>query len=185
MCKQQSATTSSESNNSSYSDSTSTNRPISSPVTLQEELNSIDDIQTKYLVAFQRFLGLSQIRSFDKNGNVISTQIKVKYPLLKSLFTVASMAGEDIFFLMPILMWVSIPLGGTFALNFGVALTITQMLKDVFQIPRPDHSSVIKLEKHFETEYGFPSTHTVSGMLPLAVLLKIYRQTPEAIHPKW
>mmetsp|Transcript_19704 Transcript_19704/g.19038 ORF Transcript_19704/g.19038 Transcript_19704/m.19038 type:complete len:494 (-) Transcript_19704:256-1737(-) len=35
---------------------------------------------------------------------------------------------------------------------------------------------VIKLENHFETEYGLPSTHTMSGMLPFVILLEIQRQ---------
>lgn len=33
-----------------------------------------------------------------------------------------------------------------------------------------------KLEKHFDTEYGLPSTHTMSGLLPLAVLLGLARR---------
>jgi hypothetical protein len=101
---------------------------------------------------------------------------------LKYLFTVASLAGEEIYSLMPALMWVCIDAGIPFMTNFGVMLLFGQLTKDFLGLPRPPATwkgckrPIIKLEKHFETEYGFPSTHTMSGLMPLTVALAFHRQ---------
>jgi len=60
----------------------------------------------------------------------------------------------------------------------GVILPLGQLVKDMLHLPRPPHtfkyngktSSIIKLEKHFGTEYGLPSTHAMSGSLVFCVM---------------
>ena len=42
---------------------------------------------------------------------------------------------------------------------------IGQLIKDLLRLPRPPAGKIKKLERHFETEYGLPSTHTMSGVL--------------------
>lgn len=41
-----------------------------------------------------------------------------------------------------------------------------QLLKDVIQLPRPRHGEhgVVRLERHYETEYGIPSTHAMNAL---------------------
>jgi len=105
--------------------------------------------------------------------------------IFRVFFKSWSVAGEEIFSLMPLLFWFYLPVSLPFATNFGVVLTLGQLVKDVLLLPRPPAFSyfpgtktpitIVKLEKHFETEYGFPSTHTMSGMLPFAVYFALQR----------
>lgn len=108
-----------------------------------------------------------------------------------ALFRAFSTLGEEIFSLMPLLFWfgwptVSLP----FATNFAGVILLGQYLKDVYKLPRPavyPKTNIIRLETHFETEYGFPSTHSTSGLMPLVVLLALQRHHPalHALLPSW
>jgi membrane-associated phospholipid phosphatase len=102
--------------------------------------------------------------------------------VVHALFTLSSTAGEEIYSLMPALLWVCIDVGIPFTTNFGLMLTFGQLTKDWLALPRPPATwkgcrrPIVKLEKHFETEYGFPSTHTMSGLMPLVVALALTRR---------
>lgn len=42
-----------------------------------------------------------------------------------------------------------------------------QVMKDLLQLPRPHkHPEIVMLETHYETEYGFPSTHSMVAFIP-------------------
>ena len=106
-----------------------------------------------------------------------------------SIFRAASALGEEIFSLMPALFWFGFPsVALPFATHFATLL-IGQYLKDVLCLPRPDvkTTKIVRLETHFETEYGMPSTHTASGVLPLTVFLALKRNQPAvfALVPAW
>ncbi len=85
------------------------------------------------------------------------------------LFRLASTTGEEIFFLMPVLCWIAFPIFLSFGTNFIVILMIGQLLKDFIMLPRPIGNcpkwKIVKLDDHFETEFGMPSTHTMTGDL--------------------
>ena len=97
---------------------------------------------------------------------------------LNIFFRTASACGEEIFSLMPVMIWFAYPLSHSFLTNFVFLLLVGQIVKDVFKLPRPSSSGtgIFKLgDQHFETEYGFPSTHTMTGFLPLSVVLYFLR----------
>ena len=110
---------------------------------------------------------------------------------LKYFFKLCSTAGEEIFGLMPFLIYASVEVGYAFATNFGIMLTIGQMTKDLLFLPRPPVTwpkctrPILKLEKHFETEYGFPSTHAMSGLLPLSCFLALSRRGVDVSDNWW
>jgi hypothetical protein len=101
-----------------------------------------------------------------------------KNKMLKVFFRTASACGEEIFSLMPLMIWFAYPLSPSFVTNFVFLLLGGQIVKDVFKLPRPsaDGTGILKLgDQHFETEYGFPSTHTMTGFLPFSVVLCLLR----------
>jgi membrane-associated phospholipid phosphatase len=102
----------------------------------------------------------------------------VRYKFVKKYFRVASACGEEIFSLMPVLFWFAYPIAVPFATNFVFLLMVGQICKDVFKLPRPSAvgTGIVKLgDQHFETEYGLPSTHTMTGYLPLSTVLCLAR----------
>ena len=128
------------------------------PIVIGERPNSL-------IVRFQRLCGV------EKDG---STRNKP----LKFYFKAASACGEEIFSLMPLMIWFAYPIAPSFITNFAGLLMSGQILKDVFKLPRPssEGTGILKLgDQHFETEYGFPSTHTLSGYLPVSVVLCLMR----------
>ena len=104
------------------------------------------------------------------------TKTKKNLPL-HVYFKAASMMGEEVFALIPLLFWIVPNLALPYMTHFGIILTLGQLLKDLLMLPRPPskHSKVHihKLEVHFGTEFGMPSTHTMAGFLPLAMLIRL------------
>jgi len=97
-------------------------------------------------------------------------------------FKISSAAGEEIYSLMPLLFWVSFPVGLSFLTNFLVLQLAGQLTKEFFMLPRPrtaDYPAcknpIVKLDRSYDTEYGLPSTHTIAGMLPTVVMLILQR----------
>lgn len=83
---------------------------------------------------------------------------------------------------MPLLIWLAFPVAVPFVTNFMVLLIVGQLAKDCLMLPRPlspptcpAEERVVKLDSRFETEYGMPSTHTISGFLPQVVMLALSR----------
>jgi membrane-associated phospholipid phosphatase len=105
---------------------------------------------------------------------------KVTNRFLNIYFRIASTAGEEIFSLMPLVFWMALPVAASFLTNFLILQIAGQLSKDFFRLPRPisppgSKNPIIKLDDHFDTEYGLPSTHTIAGMLPLTTLLILLR----------
>jgi membrane-associated phospholipid phosphatase len=93
-------------------------------------------------------------------------------------FKLASACGEEIFSFLPLLLWFAIPLSSAFLTNFLFLLMGGQIIKDLLKLPRPSSvgTGILKLgDNHFETEYGFPSTHTMTGYLPFSFFLSLAR----------
>jgi membrane-associated phospholipid phosphatase len=52
---------------------------------------------------------------------------------------------------------------------------VGQATKDIMEMPRPATPPVVKLEKRYLQEYGFPSTHAmVAAGLPISLLILSY-----------
>lgn len=105
---------------------------------------------------------------------------KVTNWVLNIYFRLASTAGEEIFSLMPLLFWMALPVAVPFLTNFFILQITGQLTKDFFCLPRPisapgHKNPIIKLDNHFDTEYGLPSTHTIAGLLPITTLLILLR----------
>ncbi len=128
------------------------------------------------------------IRSFqllfqiDVDKNTIKNTLIAKF--WNKYFLISSQLGEDIFYFIPLLFWYADPkITMAFMTNFVVILVIGQVFKDFFCLPRPpavykDDKIIIKIAKleiGHSTEPGFPSTHSMSSLLPLAVVLSINR----------
>ncbi len=117
------------------------------------------------------------IQAFQKMCGIHNGVVKNK--VLYYFFKIASMTGEEFFGLIPLLFWVGFSISRCFMNNFCFTLVVGQIIKDIFRLPRPPKSgqnfTITKLEKHFETEYGLPSTHTMGGYLPYAIILYYYR----------
>ena len=127
----------------------------------------ISDHSVQMVANFQRFCGL------DAQG-------KAHNLFLDFYFRLASTAGEEIFLLMPLVFWLALPVAVPFLGNFFFMQIAGQLTKDFFRLPRPVSpkdckNPIIKLDTHFETEYGLPSTHTIAGLLPLVTLLILSR----------
>jgi len=102
-------------------------------------------------------------------------------------FKIASALGDECFYLMPGLFWIAFPLAISFVTNFLFLLLIGQLTKDLFRLPRPiankSSNPLIVLDSNYETEYGLPSTHTMSGLLPIALMLSYSRHSE--LQPSW
>jgi hypothetical protein len=97
---------------------------------------------------------------------------------LHTYFKLASMMGEEVFALIGPLIWVTPEVSLTYLNHFGIILTLGQLSKDLLQLPRPPGPKskypIERLEKHFGTEFGMPSTHVMSGFLPLSIYLRLH-----------
>lgn len=130
------------------------------PVVTSENSNAM-------VANFQRMCGLQA------DGKVANTFLNI-------YFRVASTAGEEIFSLMPLVFWMAIPVAVPFLTNFLILQIAGQLMKDFFRLPRPISppgckNPIVKLDHHFDTEYGLPSTHTIAGLLPTTTLLILLR----------
>eukprot|EP01038_Epipyxis_sp_PR26KG_P006012 gene6012-8282_t len=128
---------------------------------------ALGDSAYKILSLFQNVMGVRP------DGSVSNS-------LIYYFFRLASTTGEEIFALVPLLYWLYFPLATPFMTNFFFLLMTGQLVKECLMIPRPSPTDTkyptYKFhDPHFDTEYGFPSTHTMSGILPLAVLLSCTR----------
>lgn len=128
---------------------------------------------TNLIANFQRLCG-------------ISIHGKITNQFIFMYFKIASALGDECFYLMPGLFWLAFPLAIPFVTNFLVLLIMGQLTKDLFRLPRPiankdciSANPLIVLDSSYETEYGLPSTHTMSGLLPIALLLSYSRHSDE------
>lgn len=122
--------------------------------------------------------GCQVVASFQKICGVHPSTGTPSNPFLHAYFKIASALGEEIFFLIPVLWWLNYQIACNFMHRFMILLMTGQLLKDILTLPRPTEAKdgqvgIHRLEKLFETEYGFPSTHTISGLLPITVYIDL------------
>lgn len=104
-------------------------------------------------------------------------------------FLVASMFGDEVFFLIPLFFWFFYPVAVWVMTNFIFMIILGQLAKEVFKLPRPPATgwggTIVKLEGQHGTEYGLPSTHTMLGFVPLSVALKLESMGYEVSFTMW
>ena len=114
------------------------------------------------------------ISKFQTLCGLIPENNKVENKSAYLFFKFISAMGEEIFSLLPLVVWFYYPVSFNIFTNFLFILLGAQLAKEVYKLPRPpaeaDGIKIAKLEKHFETEYGFPSTHTTTAFLPMSMM---------------
>jgi membrane-associated phospholipid phosphatase len=138
---------------------------------------------TETVVAFQRMCGITptvekKAASMESNPNSPTTQINnefvIQNRLLHIFFLTAAAAGNELFYIVafPCIFWcIDFALARRIAFLWSVIYFVGQSVKDLLRLPRPPSPPVTRLETHYETEYGFPSTHAmVSLVLPFYAL---------------
>eukprot|EP01036_Dinobryon_divergens_P027056 gene27056-35768_t len=120
------------------------------------------DNSNQQIVRFQRICG-------------VQLDGKTTNKTLNIFFRTASACGEEIFSLMPVMIWFAYPLSHSFLTNFVFLLLVGQIVKDVFKLPRPSSNGtgIFKLgDQHFETEYGrlYLGVHSVVDVLAGLIL---------------
>jgi hypothetical protein len=126
------------------------------------------------LAVVSKFQSLCGVRIHSSEGKSSSPpSYNIENRLLYYVFRFSSACGDEMFGLIPLLVWVDPDIASLFSLNFGISLTLGQLVKDWLQLPRPAAPSVARLERCYETEFGLPSTHAISGLLPISILLSL------------
>lgn len=90
-------------------------------------------------------------------------------------FHVGAAMGNEIFYsiFFPCWFWnVDGAIARKITLVWGIFMYIGQATKDIMCMPRPASPPVVKLEKRYVLEYGFPSTHAMCAFgLPTSLVL--------------
>ncbi|PAA73777.1 hypothetical protein BOX15_Mlig020185g1 [Macrostomum lignano] len=100
---------------------------------------------------------------------------KIKNLFLYHLFTFGAMLGNEEFncTFFPYWFWnVDGYVCRRVVIAWGFSMWFGQALKDLIRSPRPASPPVAKLERRYELEYGFPSTHaTTAIVVPFSLFL--------------
>lgn len=143
----------------------------------------------------QRSLGLyphsstaeGEQKQSERNGNTSHTIPFHCYPFMHTLMTALSLLGDELFFasVFPVLLWCFDPaLVRTTILMWSLCIFTGQAAKDIFELPRPSHRDIVKCERHFHLEYGFPSTHAQITLV-LFVTITDFVRDHYNVHPQW
>ncbi|XP_044128001.1 sphingosine-1-phosphate phosphatase 1 [Bufo gargarizans] len=99
----------------------------------------------------------------------------IRNRLLFYLFTLGTELGNELFYIsfFPFWIWnVDAHVGRRVIVVWVWVMYLGQCTKDLIRWPRPPSPPVLKLEVFYNSEYGMPSTHAMSGTaIPLTLLL--------------
>lgn len=99
----------------------------------------------------------------------------IRNRLLYYLFCLGTELGNELFYIsfFPFWIWnVDAQVGRRLIVIWVWVMYLGQCTKDLIRWPRPPSPPVLKLEVFYNSEYGMPSTHAMSGTaIPLALLL--------------
>ncbi|XP_075699869.1 sphingosine-1-phosphate phosphatase 1 [Rhinoderma darwinii] len=99
----------------------------------------------------------------------------IRNRLLYYLFTLGTELGNELFYIsfFPFWIWnVDAHVGRRVIVIWVWVMYLGQCTKDLIRWPRPPSPPVLKLEVFYNSEYGMPSTHAMSGTaIPLSLLL--------------
>ncbi|KAM5273082.1 sphingosine-1-phosphate phosphatase 1 [Ctenodactylus gundi] len=94
------------------------------------------------------------------------------------LFCFGTELGNELFYILffPFWIWNLDPLvGRRLVIIWVMVMYLGQCTKDVIRWPRPASPPVVKLEVLYNSEYGLPSTHAMSGTaIPISLVLLTY-----------
>lgn len=114
---------------------------------------------------------------------LINKPQRYRTPFLDKYFSIASMLGEEIFYILflPLSAWV---VSSQFAVHLTMLLAMSvgggNILKNLFKIPRPSHPPVW-VPNEAEKDYGLPSTHTMTA-ITLPWYFVVYFNYLEPVH---
>ncbi len=90
------------------------------------------------------------------------------------VFIVGATFGTESFFTLffPIWFWnVDSVVARRVSIVWAALMYIGQATKDIFEIPRPASPPVVKVEKQYVQEFGFPSTHAmIAAGFPITLI---------------
>jgi len=112
----------------------------------------------------------------DEAGEHASYKIHNKFWFY--FFHVGAAMGNEVFYCLFFTFWfwnVDGAIARKVAIVWAMYMYLGQATKDIMEMPRPATPPVVKLEKRYIQEYGFPSTHAmVASGLPLSLLVLSY-----------
>lgn len=141
------------------------------------------------------FKKLKRDRVLAGSQTVYRTQQAFRHPILDVYFTAWSFCAEEEFYLLvlPILFWMvddRLARHLTFLVQTG--LLAGNVMKDVFQLPRPSARGIYKVKTMDSTgclDYGFPSTHTMNALSNSGYVLfycfTYHKDNVEELVPLW
>ncbi|CAF0926635.1 unnamed protein product [Adineta steineri] len=117
--------------------------------------------------------------STNQNENKNTNSSKIDYRVTSwfwyYFFQLGSALGNEIFYILffPIWIWnVDGCVARKVSICWAFFMFIGQATKDILEIPRPLTPPVLKLEKRYIEEYGFPSTHAMfAAGIPFTLVL--------------
>ncbi|KAM6171537.1 sphingosine-1-phosphate phosphatase 1 [Erethizon dorsatum] len=94
------------------------------------------------------------------------------------LFCLGTELGNELFYILFFPFWIwnlDALVGRRLVIVWVMVMYLGQCTKDVIRWPRPASPPVVKLEVLYNSEYGLPSTHAMSGTaIPIALVLLTY-----------
>ncbi|KAE8586944.1 hypothetical protein XENTR_v10021810 [Xenopus tropicalis] len=108
----------------------------------------------------------------------VGQEFLIRNRFLYYLFCLGTELGNELFYIsfFPLCIWNIDPVVGRKVIVIWVwVMYLGQCTKDLIRWPRPPSPPVVKLEVFYNTEYGMPSTHAMSGTaIPISILLLTY-----------
>jgi len=145
--------------------------------------------ETKVAIALRSFLlpyverSFEATRWFQQTCGVTSKGFT--NPVLHVYFSMSAALGNEEFYILGLPMLfgqVDNEIGRRVIVFLSVMYYVGQTLKDILQLPRPwHHPQINMLERHYEKEYGLPSTHAMVSLIPLYLTLT-FREREEKLN---
>lgn len=139
-------------------------------------MSAAGDIITKLqdprlVINVQKFFGIKYVENEAVDAKKKETKVKVTNKFWYYLFWFGTILGDELFYatMIPFWFWnVDSAVARRAVLMWSIAMYVGQVLKDIFKIDRPGYP-VIKLQKKWALEYGFPSVCLVIFCLLLFI----------------
>jgi len=127
-------------------------------------------------VAFQRLCGITLTKSDDPTEQ----RYHISNWFLYYYFSFAAALGNELFYItfLPFLSWcVDHEIAMKMVIIWVFSYYVGQYFKDMLLLPRPPCPPTVRLEHHYEEEYGLPSTHSMAASsLPGLFLFYTYNK---------
>jgi membrane-associated phospholipid phosphatase len=126
----------------------------------------------------QRYFGIeAQFQKTNKKSRkkqAMNDDHKINSMFWYYIFHIGATFGTESFYTLffPIWFWnIDGVIFRKISIIWASFMYVGQATKDIFEIPRPASPPVVKVEKQYAQEYGFPSTHAmIAAGFPLALV---------------